>query len=112
MSETIWAPWRMEYILSNKTDECVFCAALAAGPDYYDENLILHVGSENFIIMNRYPYTHAHIMVLPKRHISRPEEMGKGERNELLRRASQYPCRDRDGPQVHCNASREPCPGR
>ena len=27
MSKTLWAPWRMNYILGPKSEKCVFCEA-------------------------------------------------------------------------------------
>ena len=99
MAEKIWAPWRMEYILSPKPDGCVFCTALSDGPERYEENLVLYEGTTAFIIMNRYPYTHGHIMVLPKKHVSTLEELGQKEagllracqdKNAYYRAADQY----------------------
>ncbi len=84
MTETLWAPWRMEYILSTKTEECVFCTALAQGPQCYEENLILHVAPKAFVIMNRFPYTHAHIMVIPKRHVSKLDQLNKDEQRAFF----------------------------
>ncbi|TFH35801.1 MAG: HIT domain-containing protein [Anaerolineales bacterium] len=60
----LWAPWRMTYIQEGIDDsECLFCALLALedGP----ENLILHRGQYTFVILNRFPYTNGHTMVVP-----------------------------------------------
>lgn len=84
MTETLWAPWRMEYILSEKTERCVFCDALAAGPGHHRENMILAIRPHAWVIMNRYPYTHAHIMILPTRHVSNPEDLSAEERLALF----------------------------
>jgi ATP adenylyltransferase len=63
----LWAPWRMEYIKSEKSDECIFCSLPKANED--TRNYILHRGQSAFIIMNIFPYNSAHIMVSPFRHI-------------------------------------------
>lgn len=84
MSDTLWAPWRMDYILGPKPDGCVFCAALAAGPDKRAANLVLAMREHSFVIMNRYPYTHAHIMILPRRHVSGLADLSGAERAELF----------------------------
>lgn len=84
MTETLWAPWRMEYILSEKGERCVFCDALAAGPEHRREHLILATRSDAWVIMNRYPYTHAHVMILPVRHVSTLEELSREERVALF----------------------------
>ncbi len=63
----IWSPWRMEYVeKSTEQDVCLFCDQLAQpdGP----ENLILHRGKHAFVILNRYPYTSGHMMVVPFEH--------------------------------------------
>jgi ATP adenylyltransferase len=63
----LWAPWRMEYVKSEKSDECIFCSLPKANDDI--KNYILHRGQSAFIIMNIFPYNSAHIMVSPFRHI-------------------------------------------
>lgn len=62
----LWAPWRIQYILGPKPDDCVFCI-----PEHTDEDaarLILYRGTYAFVIMNKYPYNNGHIMVTPYRH--------------------------------------------
>jgi ATP adenylyltransferase len=79
----IWSPWRMEYIENHgKEDGCVFCRALALedGPG----NLIVHRGQHAFVILNRYPYTSGHIMVVPLRHEPTLERLLGPERSEMM----------------------------
>jgi ATP adenylyltransferase len=65
----LWTPWRYRYIADASKDEgCVFCAALAAGDDA--KSLIAYRGSRNFIILNRFPYTSGHVMVVPYAHLA------------------------------------------
>jgi len=65
----LWTPWRYAYIASaSREDGCIFCEALAAGDDR--KTLIIFRGSRNFIILNRFPYTSGHVMVVPNAHIS------------------------------------------
>ncbi len=64
----LWAPWRIEYILSKKGPGCIFCDL--PGEDHDRENLILYRGKHNFIIMNRFPYNGGHLMVVPYLHRS------------------------------------------
>ena len=84
----LWAPWRMEYVKSEKSDECIFCSLPKANED--TKNYILHRGQSAFIIMNIFPYNSAHIMVSPFRHIGcltaqNAEEIK--EMNDLTRRS-------------------------
>lgn len=76
----VWAPWRIEYIRSPKAKGCILCDKPAEKKDA--ENLILYRGKKNFVILNLYPYNPGHLMVVPYRHISSPEEMTPEERHE------------------------------
>ena len=78
--KTLWAPWRMEYILSEKEKECVFCLALSEL-----DNLTLYKGPLSMVMMNKYPYINGHLLVAPKRHISSLDQMTMEEMGDLLR---------------------------
>ncbi|RMF61643.1 MAG: HIT domain-containing protein [Calditrichaeota bacterium] len=82
-SGILWAPWRMEYILSEKEKECIFCSKTREDDDR--TNLILFRGEHNFVIMNKYPYNNGHLMVVPYRHISEFEELTEAEFSEMTR---------------------------
>jgi ATP adenylyltransferase len=84
MTETLWAPWRMEFILSGKEPGCVFCKAAAAPEAERAGRLVLARREHAFVIMNRYPYTHGHLMVVPHRHVSRLEDLDHAERTGLF----------------------------
>jgi ATP adenylyltransferase len=77
----LWTPWRYRYIAQvGKHDRCVFCDALAAGDDA--AHLIILRGKKNYIILNRFPYTTGHVMVVPFAHFSElrdcdPETLGE-----------------------------------
>jgi ATP adenylyltransferase len=82
--DVLWAPWRMEYILSTQEDgSCIFCA----GPDrdHDEERLILFVGHLSMVIMNRYPYNNGHLLVAPIRHVSGLEALSEEENLDLMR---------------------------
>lgn len=78
----IWSPWRMEYIESNKEKECVFCSAQAMKDG--ENNLIALRGERAFVILNRYPYTSGHLMVVPFDHKSNLEELEAPTRAEMM----------------------------
>jgi ATP adenylyltransferase len=63
MPEVLFAPWRYEYLVSDKQDGCIFCEAAASSDD--DERLIVFRGKRVFVLLNRYPYTNGHVMVAP-----------------------------------------------
>jgi ATP adenylyltransferase len=65
----LWTPWRYRYIADEKKNEaCVFCDAVAANDDA--ATLIVLRAEKNFIILNRYPYTSGHVMVVPYLHVA------------------------------------------
>jgi ATP adenylyltransferase len=76
--ELLFAPWRMEYILAGrKGRKCIFCP-LEGQPD--KKRLIVHRTAFSLVMLNRYPYSYAHLMVAPVRHVHDvskldPEEM-------------------------------------
>jgi len=65
----LWTPWRYRYIADAKKDSgCIFCEAVAANDDA--KTLIVFRGDTCFVILNRYPYTSGHVMVVPFAHVA------------------------------------------
>ena len=75
----LWAPWRMEYILSEKPEGCIFCEAYRR-PDH----LVVHRTERALVMMNRYPYTNGHLLVAPRRHVAGLEDLSAEEARELF----------------------------
>jgi ATP adenylyltransferase len=66
----LWTPWRYSYIAGGvKDDRCIFCAAAEGRDDA--ESLIVLRARKNFVILNRYPYTSGHVMIVPYVHRAR-----------------------------------------
>ena len=68
----IWTPWRYQYmaqVLAGKQPECIFCDAVARKDDA--ETLIVHRGKKSFVILNRFPYTSGHVMLVPYAHVAK-----------------------------------------
>ena len=83
----IWSPWRMKYIEKTEKEEgCVFCNALAKEDS--EANLIAFRGERAFVILNLYPYTSGHLMVVPFGHIATLEELDPATRAEMMELAS------------------------
>ena len=80
--ENMWAPWRMEYILSQKPKGCIFCEKPKQNRDR--DNLILFRGQTCFVILNFYPYNNGHLMIVPYHHIATLEQLALNERAELM----------------------------
>ncbi len=79
----LWAPWRMEYIRNTeKSLDCIFC--VKPSEDVDRKNLIVHRGSDAFVIMNRYPYNSGHLMIVPYRHTAELSTLTGSECAELF----------------------------
>ena len=66
------APWRSEYF-SAKKDSCVFCDVISSDDD--DKNGVLFRAKHCFGIMNLYPYSPGHFMIIPNQHTDKIEEL-------------------------------------
>lgn len=79
----LWSPWRMKYIAEEKNkEECVFCVE-PRQPDGV-KNLIVYRGEQAYVILNRYPYTSGHLMVVPFDHLSSLEQLRPQVRAEMM----------------------------
>jgi len=64
----VFSPWRLDYVTSDKAKGgCVFCAAFEQEPS--PDNLVLYRDERLAVMLNRYPYTNGHLMVIPKPHV-------------------------------------------
>jgi ATP adenylyltransferase len=82
--KTMWAPWRMEYILGNKENGCIFCKAISE-----QDNLTLYKGKATLVVMNKFPYINGHLLVSPIKHISTLDQLSKSEMGDLLKTVEQ-----------------------
>jgi ATP adenylyltransferase len=81
-NERLWAPWRLEYIKSEKTDECIFCRALASDDDA--GLYVVHRGERAFVMLNAFPYTNGHVMVSPNEHVGSLEGLAPDVLTEIM----------------------------
>lgn len=75
--QNLWAPWRMEYIESlcdTSGGGCFLCAYRDAPADD-EKNLVARRGPRSLILMNRFPYTGGHVLIAPRDHVGRPEDL-------------------------------------
>ena len=82
--ERLWAPWRLEFLAATTTEEpypCFLCDT--EDPSRDRENLIVRRGATCFVILNRFPYSNAHMMIAPYRHVASPPDLGEAERTEI-----------------------------
>jgi len=84
----LWSPWRMEYIQKNEKDPdrpqgaCIFCEAAAGSDDA--QSLVLYRGQTSYLILNRYPYTSGHVMIVPYDHQPSIEQLDASTRGEIM----------------------------
>lgn len=80
----IWSPWRMKYIRRLDTPGgCIFCDAVE--PAEGEDHLVVVRAEHAFVILNRYPYTSGHIMVVPFAHINAFEKMDNETCSEIMK---------------------------
>lgn len=81
--DELYTPWRLPFIKAPRRDEdaCIFCAL----PTSQEETYILHRGEHAFVVMNLFPYTRGHLMVIPFRHLPRLDALRTPEIAEMSR---------------------------
>jgi ATP adenylyltransferase len=78
----LWSPWRYKYI--SKADQpqgCVFCL-LQEGSD--EANYIIYRGAHNYVVLNIFPYTSGHLLIVPFAHIALLSEISKEISDEMM----------------------------
>jgi ATP adenylyltransferase len=87
--DVLWSPWRYDYIKSDKTidregcSSCVFCSIIENSASD-EEKFILHRAEFNFVILNIYPYTGGHLMVIPYEHCSEIADLPDNAAHEMM----------------------------
>ena len=86
--EFLWSPWRNHYVTSGQANQpsgCIFCYfAAPPTPEFDAEHFILFRGQHNYIILNLYPYTTAHLLVVPYAHIAELADVAKSVTDEMM----------------------------
>jgi ATP adenylyltransferase len=86
----LWTPWRFQYVSEGtKNQGCIFCEKASADPSSDRENLILCRGKSNFVLLNLYPYTVGHAMVVPYAHVAELTETPADTLAEMMALAQQ-----------------------
>ncbi|MBV8906986.1 MAG: HIT domain-containing protein [Acidobacteriia bacterium] len=84
----LWTPWRYQYVVKSeeKSAECVFCAAVA-DTEHDRERLVVYRATYNVVMLNRYPYTSGHLMLVPHQHVASLRDVTDETLVELIRLA-------------------------
>jgi ATP adenylyltransferase len=79
----LWTPWRYAYVSNTeKSPRCVFCDAVKDGDDA--KNYIVYRGQHCFVILNAYPYTPGHVMIVPYAHLDELQKLPSAAANEMM----------------------------
>jgi ATP adenylyltransferase len=87
--KSLFAPWRMDYILGKEGREpgCFMCTAVDRGHD--KAGLILFCDEQSVILLNRFPYANGHLLVAPKRHVGDITDLSEEENAALIKKVEQ-----------------------
>lgn len=90
--KNLWAPWRMQYILSpqHKAKGCIFDAA--DGKPFSKKDLLLFRNREVVVLLNRFPYANGHLLVAPARHAADLQDLSAAENLALMTMLQQSVC--------------------
>jgi ATP adenylyltransferase len=79
--DQLWAPWRLAYVKAAQKpqpgDACFICAGLAADDDR--ANLVALRTPQSVVVLNRFPYNNGHLLVAPRAHKGRLDELTADE---------------------------------
>lgn len=77
----IYAPWRSIYLQREQKDGCLFCSILKNEED--QKNRVLYRGEYHYVIINAFPYSNGHVMVVCNRHVEHFSDLSRDESAEL-----------------------------
>jgi len=79
----LWTPWRYAYVSqAHKAEGCIFCDKIAAGDDR--KEFIVHRGQHCYIVLNAYPYTSGHVMIVPFAHLDELQKLSPAAAEEMM----------------------------
>ena len=68
--DQLWSPWRYRYATQSKSPisgACVFCDTSSSTDD--ESNFVIYRGISCYVLLNLYPYTSGHLLVVPYEHV-------------------------------------------
>jgi ATP adenylyltransferase len=79
----LFTPWRYAFVTSaHKASGCLFCDLPRDGND--EKTLIVHRANHCYVILNAYPYTSGHVMVVPFQHTDQLQQLPSTAANEMM----------------------------
>ena len=81
--DQLWTPWRYAYVTTaGKAPSCIFCDLPKLGND--EQARIVHRGRACFVVLNTYPYTSGHVMVVPYAHLDELQKLPSDAAHEMM----------------------------
>ena len=84
----LWTPWRYHYVAkaaADKLPNCIFCDAAKRTDD--EITLVVHRAVSSFVILNQYPYTSGHLMIVPYKHTAEMASLETATVTEMMQLA-------------------------
>jgi ATP adenylyltransferase len=79
----LWTPWRYAYIsTADKSVGCIFCDAIKADDDHATR--VVHRGTHCYVILNTFPYTNGHVMIVPYAHLDELRKLPAESSAEMM----------------------------
>jgi ATP adenylyltransferase len=78
----LWTPWRYAYVTSAEKSSCIFCEAPKVGDDV--KARIAYRGRDCYVILNTFPYTPGHVMVVPYAHLNELQKLPSAAATEMM----------------------------
>lgn len=87
----LFSPWRFSYVTSVKegNDGCVFCRLASSEATQDESSYVIHRAVHHFVVLNAFPYTSGHLMIVPYDHAARLSDLQRPGLEELMRLAAQ-----------------------
>lgn len=86
--DILYAPWRKDYFSRDK-NSCVFCD-IVNNKNLDNENRVIYRNNDLFIVMNKFPYSPGHILIVPNMHVDSPEKLSKLVWNAMFDKAYKF----------------------
>lgn len=78
----LWAPWRLAFVQAPPRRGCFLCLYARQRKDR--KNLVVFRNHSCFALLNRFPYNSGHLLVAPRAHKGRLEDLTAEERTDLM----------------------------
>jgi ATP adenylyltransferase len=85
LMDRLWSPWRYKFITDasrEKSSKCIFCLLAQSTED--ESNYIVHRAAYNYVVLNIYPYTAGHLLIIPYEHRSELDTLPKPASDEMM----------------------------